>query len=66
MEFLDLLEVGMALLLRLEVAAVEENLSEPICINVVLYVFSYFGFGYEDIYVLRPFIKSDNCIMFSF
>lgn len=47
MEFLDLLEVGMALLLRLEVAAVEENLSEPICINVVLYVFSSFILGLD-------------------
>lgn len=33
----------------------------PLCL-----LFFYFGFGYEDIYVLRPFIKSDNCIMFSF
>lgn len=53
-EFLDHLEVGMALLLRLEAAAVEVNtVRRPIFFNVVLYVFSFsftFGFGYEEIY----------------
>jgi hypothetical protein len=48
-EFLDHLEVGMDLLLRVEAAAVEVNMLQPICFNVVLYVFSS-GFGNMKVY----------------